>query len=77
MYQVDVLVQGFPGRAVCHGGLGWSTVTLLRGEGRTILVDVGAFGVRKELAKQLRSRNVDPARGHRRRAESCALRPLR
>jgi hypothetical protein len=24
MYQVDVLVQGFPGRAVCHGGLGWS-----------------------------------------------------
>jgi N-acyl homoserine lactone hydrolase len=61
MYQVDVLVQGFPGRAVCHGGLGWSTVTLLRGGDRTILVDVGAFGVRKELAKQLRSRNVDPA----------------
>jgi glyoxylase-like metal-dependent hydrolase (beta-lactamase superfamily II) len=61
MYQVDVLVQGYPGRAVCHGGLGWSTVTLLRGGGRTILVDVGAFGVRKELAKQLRSRNVDPA----------------
>ncbi len=61
MYQVDVLVQGYPGRAVCHGGLGWSTVTLLRGDGRTILVDVGAFGVRKELAKQLRARNVDPA----------------
>lgn len=61
MYQVDVLVQGFPGRAVCHGGLGWSTVTLLRGGGRTLLVDVGAFGVRKELAKQLRSQNVDPA----------------
>ena len=20
MYQVDVLIQGFPGRAVCHGG---------------------------------------------------------
>ncbi|HTO46241.1 MAG TPA: MBL fold metallo-hydrolase [Burkholderiales bacterium] len=61
MYQVDVLVQGFPGRAVCHGGLGWSTVTLLRDGARTILVDVGAFGVRKELAKQLRSRSVDPA----------------
>ena len=28
-YQVDVLIQGFPGRAVCHGGLGWSTITLL------------------------------------------------
>ena len=32
MYEVNLLVQGFPGRAVCHGGLGWSTVTLLRGE---------------------------------------------
>jgi len=60
MYQVDVLVQGYPGRAVCHGGLGWSTVTLLRGDSGTILVDVGAFGVRKELAKQLRARDVDP-----------------
>lgn len=46
MYKVDVLVQGFPGKSVCHGGLGWSTITLLRGGGRDILVDVGAFGVR-------------------------------
>ncbi|MEF7617298.1 MBL fold metallo-hydrolase [Aquincola sp. MAHUQ-54] len=60
MYQVDVLVQGFPGKAVCHGGLGWSTVTLLRGGGRTVLVDVGAFGVRRELHKQLESRGVAP-----------------
>lgn len=60
MYQVDVLVQGFPGKAVCHGGLGWSTVTLLRGGGRTVLVDVGAFGVRRELRKQLESRGVAP-----------------
>jgi len=41
MYQVDVLVQGYPGRSVCHGALGWSTVTLLRGGGRTILMDAG------------------------------------
>src|SRR5262245_19768107 len=60
MYQVDVLVQGYPGKTVCHGGLGWSTVTLLRGGGRNILVDVGAFGVGRELAKQLGSRNVAP-----------------
>jgi glyoxylase-like metal-dependent hydrolase (beta-lactamase superfamily II) len=59
-YQVDVLIQGFPGRAVCHGGLGWSTVTLLRGGGRAILVDVGAFGVRKELRKQLKACGVEP-----------------
>ncbi len=60
-YQVDVLIQGFPGRAVCHGGLGWSTITLLRGNGRTILIDVGAFGVRKPLARQLDERHVKPA----------------
>lgn len=60
MYKVDVLIQGFPGKAVCHGGLGWSTVTLLRGEGRIILVDVGAFGVRRELRKQLQLHGVAP-----------------
>jgi N-acyl homoserine lactone hydrolase len=60
-YQVDVLVQGFPGRAVCHGGLGWSTVTLLRGGGRNILMDVGAFGIRRELQKQLKARGVEPS----------------
>lgn len=60
MYQVDVLVQGYPGKAVCHGGLGWSTIALLRGRNRTILVDVGAFGVRRELLKQLRKHGVEP-----------------
>ena len=58
MYDVDVLVQGFPGRSICHGGLGWSTIALLRGEDRRILVDVGAFGVRRELKKQLNTRQV-------------------
>lgn len=61
MYSIDVLIQGYPGKAVCHGGLGWSTVTLLRGEGRVILVDVGAFGVRRELRSQLASRGVHPS----------------
>lgn len=61
MVQVDILVQGFPGRSVCHGGLGWSTIALLRGDGRTVLIDVGAFGIRKELARQLKSRDVAPA----------------
>jgi glyoxylase-like metal-dependent hydrolase (beta-lactamase superfamily II) len=57
-YQVDVLIQGFPGRAVCHGGLGWSTVTLIRGQGKVILLDVGAFGMRKPLQKRLKELNV-------------------
>ena len=58
MYKLDVLVQGYPGKSVCHGGLGWSTIALLRGQGRVILIDVGAFGVRKELEKQLAARGV-------------------
>ncbi|OWT69101.1 MULTISPECIES: MBL fold metallo-hydrolase [unclassified Achromobacter] len=53
MYSIDVLIQGYPGRSLFHGSLGWSTTTLLRGEGRRILVDVGAFGARHLLAKQL------------------------
>ncbi len=53
MYKVDVLVQGYPGRSVCNGGLGWSTTTLLRSEQHKILVDVGAFGVRHFLKQQL------------------------
>ena len=61
MVQVDVLVQGFPGRSVCHGGLGWSTIALLRGEGRVVLIDVGAFGIRRELKKQLKARGIEPA----------------
>lgn len=59
--KLDILIQGFPGRAVCHGGLGWSTVALLRGGGRTILVDVGAFGVRKPLLRQLTACGVAPS----------------
>ena len=38
-YRIDVLVQGFPGKAVCHGGLGWSTIVLLRGHGSMRLGD--------------------------------------
>lgn len=61
MYEVHVLVQGYPGRAVCHGGLGWSTVTLIRGQGRQILVDVGGYATRKEIAKQLTLLSVNPS----------------
>jgi glyoxylase-like metal-dependent hydrolase (beta-lactamase superfamily II) len=53
MYRIDVLVQGFPGKAVCHGGLGWSSIALLRGGGRTVLVDVGSFGMRRVLIPRL------------------------
>ncbi len=61
MYRIDVLVQGFPGKAVCHGGLGWSTIALLRSAERKILIDVGGFGIRKPLAKQLQAAGVAPS----------------
>lgn len=60
MYSLDILIQGFPGRAVCHGGLGWSTIALMRGHQRIVLLDVGAFGVRRELRKQLAEHDVSP-----------------
>jgi N-acyl homoserine lactone hydrolase len=59
-FELDVLVQGFPGRMVCHGGLGWSTIALLRGRGRVALVDVGAFAMRKGLVEQLARRGLKP-----------------
>jgi len=59
-YEIDVLIQGFPGRMVCHGGLGWSTVALVRGEGHVALIDVGSFNMRKGILDQLARRNLEP-----------------
>ena len=52
-FDIDILVQGFPGKTVCHGGLGWSTVVLLRGEGRVVLIDTGSFNMRRLILEQL------------------------
>jgi glyoxylase-like metal-dependent hydrolase (beta-lactamase superfamily II) len=60
MYQIDVLIQGYPGKSLCHGGLGWSTIACLRGQGRTILIDVGAFSIRPEFGRQLAAAGVAP-----------------
>ncbi len=60
MYRLDVLIQGYPGKSLCHGGLGWSTIALLRGEGRSILIDVGSFAVRPEFARQLKAADCAP-----------------
>lgn len=60
-YALDIIVQGFPGKSVCHGGLGWSTIALLRGHDRIALVDVGAFGQRGLLIQGLAQRGLRPA----------------
>lgn len=59
-YRIDILVHGYPGRSVCHGSLGWSTIVLLRGHGRVALIDVGAFGVRHLLQHKLKDLGLEP-----------------
>jgi len=59
-YAVDLLVAGYPGRSTAHGPLGWSGITLLRGGGRTALVDTGGFGLRWPLRAALAQRGIAP-----------------
>jgi N-acyl homoserine lactone hydrolase len=59
-YEIDIVVQGFPGKSVCHGGLGWSTVALIRGQGRIALIDAGSFGMRRMLIERLAKRGLAP-----------------
>jgi N-acyl homoserine lactone hydrolase len=59
-YQLDILVQGYPGKSVCHGGLGWSTIVLLRGNGHVALIDVGTFSHRDNLLKGLARHGLQP-----------------
>jgi N-acyl homoserine lactone hydrolase len=60
-YAIDLLVQGYPGKSTHHGGLGWSTVALLRGHGRTAVLDTGGLGLRRHLAARLAAHGVAPA----------------
>ena len=53
-------MQGYPGKSVCHGSLGWSTIALLRGHGRVALIDVGSFGVRGTLIAKLADHGLSP-----------------
>jgi glyoxylase-like metal-dependent hydrolase (beta-lactamase superfamily II) len=59
-YDVDILIQGFPGKTLKHGGLGWSTVLLLRGQGRIAVLDTGSFNMRQLLVDALEAHGVSP-----------------
>ena len=63
-YEIDILVQGYPGKSVGHGSLGWSTVALVRGGGdnnkRVALVDAGAFNIRRQLIERLGALGLNP-----------------
>ncbi|MGB6104972.1 MAG: MBL fold metallo-hydrolase [Pusillimonas sp.] len=60
-YDLDLLVVGFPGKSVCHGGLGWSTIALLRGHGRVALIDTGPIGMRNLLIQRLSIHGLTPS----------------
>ena len=59
-HEIDIVVTGFPGRSVCHGSLGWSTIVLVRHADRIGLVDVGSFGQRDLLIGHLASHGLTP-----------------
>jgi N-acyl homoserine lactone hydrolase len=59
-YAIEIAVQGYPGKAVCHGGLGWSTIALLRGHDRVALIDTGAFGQRQLIQARLAAHGLAP-----------------
>jgi glyoxylase-like metal-dependent hydrolase (beta-lactamase superfamily II) len=59
-WRIDIIVQGYPGKTVCHGGLGWSTIALLRGHGKVVLVDVGSFGQRQPIQDRLKAHGLTP-----------------
>ncbi len=60
-WDIDILIQGYPGKTLKHGGLGWSTVVLLRGHGRVAILDTGAFGARQLLLDGLLQHGLQPA----------------
>ena len=57
-YEIDIIVQGYPGKSVCHGGLGWSTLALIRGKDRLVVVDTGPFSYRGLIKEGLKKRGL-------------------
>jgi len=60
-HEIEILVQGFPGKAQHHGGLGWSTVVMIRHGDRIALIDTGSFGMRALLVDRLAKLGVKPS----------------
>jgi N-acyl homoserine lactone hydrolase len=56
--EIDIIVHDFPGKSVCHGSLGFSTIALIRKDNRLALIDVGSFGQRGLLQQQLSERGL-------------------
>ena len=59
-HHLDILVTGYPGKSVCHGSLGWSSIALVQHGERKALVDVGSFGQRHLIIERLAQHNLVP-----------------
>ncbi len=59
-FRVDILVHGYPGKSVCHGSLGFSTIAAVRTGERMALVDVGSFGQRGIILERLAALGLTP-----------------
>jgi len=57
--EIDVLFYGFPGKG-SNTYLGWSTIALLKSEGKKVLVDTGGSGARPMLLEALEERGLRP-----------------
>ena len=60
-HDVEIFIHGFPGKSVCHGSLGFSTIAMISHGERIALVDVGSFGQRNLLLSELDKRGLKPA----------------
>jgi len=58
MFELDLLVSGFPGMSTFHGGLGWSSVCLLQDETHLVLLDTGGPGYVPLLQAGLEERGL-------------------
>jgi len=73
-YDLDIVVQGFPGKSVCHGGLGWSSVVLPARAKRIVLIDTGNMSMRPMLLKRFAAARAQAVRYHRPAAHAFASR---
>lgn len=61
MYSAHTVVDGFPAKSASHGSFGWSSVSLLHGQGRVILVETGPPSYIPLLSAALERLALSPA----------------
>jgi glyoxylase-like metal-dependent hydrolase (beta-lactamase superfamily II) len=59
-YEIDIIVEGYPGKSGFHGGIGWSTVALIQTAERKLMIDGGSFGMRRLIIPRLAKLGVKP-----------------